>query len=311
MPDIGIRLLALVATLGALLGALLVLARPWYQTWGATREEAAATLPGELSPAAGTRETRAIAIAAPAERVFAWVSQIGQDRAGFYSYDLLEDLVGCQMPDVRWLDPELQRWNVGDRLWMYPPHELDGMGHATLLHYEPGRSLVFGTRAPFETAETAPSGTWAFVVTPAGPDASRLVARASGEAPHGLLGVAFSRTVFEPVHFAMERRMLQGIAAFAEGRPISHWRDRLQLLVWALTFVALVASAVLVLVGSRWRRGLLGFAASGVVFQIVTLLQPNPMLGLALVAGLGALLIPGRSPAPPAPALLDHAEQSS
>lgn len=302
MQGIGLRFLALAATIGALLTALLVFARPWYQNWGATDEEASATLPQELRSGSGTRQTRAIDVGAPADLVFAWVSQIGQDRAGFYSYELLQDLAGCEMPDVRRLDPELQRWSPGDRLWMYPRHKLDGLGYATLLHYEPGRALVFGTHSPQDTE--GPSGTWAFIVSPAGPHASRLIARASGEGPHGLLGVAFNRTVFEPVHFAMEKRMLSGIAALAEGRSISEWRDHLQLCAWALSFASLVASAVLVLAGARWKRRLIAFAASGVVFAVVTLLQPSPLLGLALVAGLGVLLLGRRRETPP-PAFLE------
>lgn len=73
-------------------------------------------------------ETRAIDILAPAEQAFAWVAQLGQNRAGFYSYTALENLVGCEMPDVRQLDPALQEWTPDDKLWMYPPDELDAWG---------------------------------------------------------------------------------------------------------------------------------------------------------------------------------------
>jgi hypothetical protein len=305
---VGIRLTAVLGVLSLFVGLLLTLVRPWYKTWGADPHETYAALPIQYASASAPHETRAIDINAPAAEVFAWVAQLGQDRAGFYSYELLEDLVGCNMPDLRYLDPELQEWNVGDLLWMYPPSKLEGLGHATLVHYEPGRALVFATHSSLDDRESPFASTWSFFVAPTGPDSSRLITRASGEPP-GLLGLAFNRTVFEPLHFAMERRMLIGIKALAEGRPIATWRDNLQLLSWLASFLSLCASTVLVLIGSAWQRRLLGLAASAVVFQIVTLLQPSPVLSLALVLPLSPLLWPKHLRTPPATTTI--AEQPS
>jgi len=282
---VAFRLLALLGAAAALFGVLLWVVRPWYVTWGTTQAERLRTLPGDQLGSRAPRETRAISIAAPAERVFAWVAQLGQDRAGFYSYELLEDLAGCQMPRVEHLDPQLQRWSVGDRMWMYPPDKLGGMGYATLLEYQPGRALVFGTHTPGNAA----AGTWAFLVEPTGEAASRLIVRGSGSAPPSLLGVAFNRTVFEPMHFAMERRMLQGIAGLAEGRGPSRTQDNLMLGLWAAAFGMFVSSAILVALGLRWQRRLLSFVAAGVCFQILTLVQPPLWLGIPLVLGLATL----------------------
>jgi len=99
------RVASLLAVLGALFGVLLVAVRPWYTTWGASEQERSSRLPGDEIGFSGRNETRAIAIAAPAEQVFSWLAQLGQDRAGFYSYELLEDLVGCEMPRLEHLDP--------------------------------------------------------------------------------------------------------------------------------------------------------------------------------------------------------------
>ena len=299
------RLAALIGVLAMLLAALLVLVRPWYLHWGATPEEYAGVRPGdELSPGP-INDTRAVDIAAPAARVFAWVSQLGQNRAGFYSYAALENLVGCRMPDVRHLDPALQQWSLGDRLWMYPPDELQGMGHATLLRHDPGRALVFGTHTPLDPPGSPPTGLWSFIVEPTGDQSARLLTRGSGGAMPSLLGRAFTRTIFEPLHFAMERRMLEGIRGLAEGHPISPLADVLQLMAWAGTFALFIASGVLVLIGSQLRRHLLAFAAAGVAFQVVTLVQPIPVVSVALVIGLGMLIWPlSRDRAPAEGALL-------
>lgn len=293
-----LRLAALSGVLVALLATLMMLVRPWYLHWGATPDEYAGVLPGdELSPGP-VNDTRAIDVAAPAERVFAWVSQLGQNRAGFYSYTTLENLVGCRMPDIRRLDPALQQWRLGDKLWMYPPDQLKGMGHATLLRHDPGRALVFGTHTPLDPPGSAPTGLWSFVVEPTGEHSARLLTRGSGGAMPSLLGQAFTRTLFEPLHFAMERRMLEGIRGLAEGHPISPLTDSLQLLAWAAILALFIGCGVLVLIGSRPKRHLLGFAAAGVAFQIVTLVQPLPVVSLALVLALGLLIGPlSRDPA--------------
>src|SRR5512138_1407414 len=118
--------------------------RPWYLRWGTTSLEAVIELPGdEILPKAASRETRAITIHASADRVWPWLAQIGQDRGGFYSFDLLENLVGCRMPTVDVLRPEKQTWALGDKLWMYPPDKAGGIGFATLRTYVPGRALGF------------------------------------------------------------------------------------------------------------------------------------------------------------------------
>jgi hypothetical protein len=148
-------------------------------------------------------------------------------------------------------------------------------------------ALVFGTHAPQAAPGSALSGTWSFVVEPTGERSSRLVVRGTGGTPPSLLGAAFQRTVFEPVHFAMERRMLEGIAALAEGRAApSRLEDGATLFLWTATVSAFLGLGARVLRGANWARALVGFVAAGAVFQILTFLQPPLLLGLLLVAGL-------------------------
>jgi len=130
------------AATALLLLAYLVIVRPWPLAWGATGAEARMRLPGDgIVAPARSQETRGITIYAGADRIWPWLAQRGQDRGGFYSFDLLENLVGCQMPAVTELRPELQRWTPGDRLWMYPREKANGTGHATLREMIPGRAL--------------------------------------------------------------------------------------------------------------------------------------------------------------------------
>jgi hypothetical protein len=137
---------ALTAVLGVVVAAYSFVARPWFLTWGATGAERGRALPGdEVVPGAWAATTRAVTIAAPVTAMWPWLAQLGQDRAGFYSFDLLEDLAGCRMPRANTILPGAQEWRLGDSLWMYPPEKVDGLGGAPLLTLVPGRTFAFGT----------------------------------------------------------------------------------------------------------------------------------------------------------------------
>jgi hypothetical protein len=72
-----------------------ILLRPWAMRMGTTLAERRAPLFGDsLHRGARYRVDNAITINAPADSVWPWVAQIGQDRGGFYSYDALERLFG-------------------------------------------------------------------------------------------------------------------------------------------------------------------------------------------------------------------------
>lgn len=122
-----LRLAGLVGLVVALFAVFLSLVRPWYLHWGASAREFSGPLPGDEFVDARSQSTRAIDIDAPAAKVWPWLLQLGQDRGGFYSYELLENLVGTNMHNVDTLNPALQRWKIGDKLWMYPPDKLGGL----------------------------------------------------------------------------------------------------------------------------------------------------------------------------------------
>ncbi len=68
--------------------------RPWMRCWGATEAERVKRLPGdEIVEDVMTDYTRAVTIDAPPAAVWPWLVQIGDRRAGFYSYDWIERFV--------------------------------------------------------------------------------------------------------------------------------------------------------------------------------------------------------------------------
>ena len=61
-----------------------------------------------------------IDIDAPAERVWSFVVQFGLGRAGFYSYELLERLVGIPVTNVESVEPAWQSLQLGDEVVLHP-----------------------------------------------------------------------------------------------------------------------------------------------------------------------------------------------
>jgi hypothetical protein len=112
--------LAAAAAVGGSVYALVV--RPRISRWGATNEEACRSLPGdELARTSewGDRliSTRAITIDAPPEAIWPWLVQIGSGRAGFYTHEWVERLLGMSYADGHSADrvhPEFQELQVGD-----------------------------------------------------------------------------------------------------------------------------------------------------------------------------------------------------
>lgn len=187
------------------LAAYALLVRPWHLRWGATDEEAGGPLPGdEIVPSPNVEATHAVTIEAPIGEVWPWLAQIGQDRGGFYSYTLLENLAGCRIRNADRILPEFQRLVVGDGVRLHPR-----VPPLPVLICEPPHTLVLGSN-------TASAGTWGFYLKAADGDATRLVVRGRGDWGRGPANLLIARAVFEPAHFIMERGMMLGIKRRAE-----------------------------------------------------------------------------------------------
>src|SRR5690349_9989833 len=94
-------LLGVVVGLTIAVVVYIALVRPWHMRWGATDDEVRRPLPGdELVARPKALATHAITIRAPAAEIWPWLVQFGQGRGGFYSYDWLENLFGCDIHNV-------------------------------------------------------------------------------------------------------------------------------------------------------------------------------------------------------------------
>ena len=194
--------------------------------WGATWAERRATMPGdEFVPNPKMMSTRAITINAAPDRVWPWLAQIGMGRAGFYSYDALENLVGCRIRSSRQIVPELQQLRVGDLdpAGSRPGALLPGRADRAAPAARPCRSGPRDRQAGHGRKSEDLAVSWQWLIEPLDHGRrSRLIVRQRYDYPRrqGLLW-----HLVNPVDFAMERRMLKGIKARAEASALT---ERLQ-----------------------------------------------------------------------------------
>lgn len=185
---------------------------PWHRAWGATPAEWRAALPGDRSPRlAGHEILHAVTIDAPPAAVWRWLVQLGQDRAGFYSYERLERLVGADIHNVREIRPEWQHRRAGDTVYATQRGYLGGLfGERpgwTVDLVEPDRALVLRY--------------WgAFVLEPAAGGRTRFLIRSTISNPEiPVWAAALNFASFQLPHFIMQRRMMLEIKALAESVP--------------------------------------------------------------------------------------------
>jgi hypothetical protein len=173
-------------------------------TWGATAAEAGMAMPGDdLLPRPDLLATRAITIEAPASAIWPWLVQMGSGRAGAYTYDWIENLLGLDMHSADQILPQFQDLKAGDVL----PAGSTGPGMRVEI-LEADRALV--VRSQDE------NWVWAFCLHPYG-EVTRLVSRNRIAAPGAsLFRRAFNLLVMEPGSLIMERKMLLGIKERAE-----------------------------------------------------------------------------------------------
>ena len=138
------RLFLIGTAIGTIVAIAVTNARRWWHSWGMDPDEAARQLPGDdiVADASGG-ETRGITIDAPPDAVWPWLLQMGYGRAGWYSYDQL-DQRGKSVDEI------VDDWQVlaiGD---IVPTHPGGGFEVAGI---EPGRALVLRSDTALVTAQ--------------------------------------------------------------------------------------------------------------------------------------------------------------
>ena len=204
------RRVVLVAFAAAAAGVAYRAGRRVQLRFGAAPEEEHGTLPGDdLVPDADLVATRAITIDAPPAAVWPWIAQIGQGRGGFYSYDVLENLAGCEIHSSDHVVSAWQDVAVGDMVRLHPQL---GLPVAVVTPHE---ALVLHGAAPVDDDGPVPFDfVWAFALRSLPGGRTRLVVR-----ERYAYRTSWAGRMVEPVSwlsFLMTERMLRGIRDRAE-----------------------------------------------------------------------------------------------
>lgn len=200
--------------------AAVVVARRKLRNLGATRLERWKKLPGdELVPEAKSSSTMAVTIDRPPPEVWPWLVQMGCDRAGFYSWDHLDN---GGRPSATEIHPEWQDLEAGDRVLCTP----DSRFWFHVERLEPERLLVLRSsidlraKTTFDPSGPRPrffsDGVWTFVLDELPDERTRLVVRSFGIARPRLLFGTVNVVFWDPAHVVMQTRQLRNLKRLVE-----------------------------------------------------------------------------------------------
>jgi hypothetical protein len=182
--------------------------------WGTVGTEASDPLPGdEFVPQSKWSYTLGVTVDAPPEAVWPWIAQIGQGRGGFYTYQTLENMVGCRITNTTEILPDHQHPAVGEGIYLHPD-----VPPLRMEIVDPPNTLVlFGSPAEIGGEESSGVSTWQFVVKPRSDGSSRLLTRGRYDyTPDWKSRLAFGRFPIEVISFVMSRRMMLEMKRLAE-----------------------------------------------------------------------------------------------
>jgi hypothetical protein len=297
------RVLRAIGVMLVITTTYLLVARPGQMRWGATAAEFARAMPGDaLSHDPTFLATRAITITAAPEVIWPWLLQMGYGRAGFYGYDILENLGSHRgLRSADHIIPELQRLAVGDSL------PLSAAGGLLVNAVTPNQYLVWsGTSGVYPGAFT-----WALY--PIDAQHTRLVSRIQWShhwSQPRLLGMDIFTEFTD--HLAV-RKILQGVKDRAEGRVESFARQTFEFVVLLWALFTLLAALWLVVRGHLNRPFPIAIVAGMawlIVWYAALPIVLNVMVNVVVVALLRAdrrRANVGRITTVPTPVIMRHA----
>ncbi len=178
-----------------------VLIRPWQLRWGATDDEVKRIMPGdEMVREPSFNATRAVTIHTSAENIYPWIVQMGVTRAGWYSYDLLDNLARRSAERIM---TEHQTIQIGDVIPMSP----DGKQGMRVKDFSKNKWMLWW--------DNKGDSSWVWEIHPDGEANSRLVTRVRVKYRLLSLAIAFNLLV-EFFDIIMMRKCMLGIKRRAE-----------------------------------------------------------------------------------------------
>jgi hypothetical protein len=267
------QILAALFLVGVIMAVYGVWARPSQLHWGASAEEWNRPMPGdELDTTPTFLATRAITIQGTPAEIWPWLLQMGYTRAGYYGFDLLENIGSPRgLASADRILPEFQQFQPGDKV------PISSVAEEVFSAIQPNQYLIWA-------GETGPKpGGFTWALYPLDGKQTRLVSRIRWT-HHALTQPGlFALDMFTEFsdHLAV-RKILQGVKGHVEGsiEPAALVNAELGTYV----FAALIFFAAVLLVLLRpftWTRWMAGLAAGA--GWLLVWYTPMPFWGGILV----------------------------
>lgn len=173
--------------------------RPWALYWGATRAEIRQPMAGDdLLANPDFHATRAVTVLATPSEIWPWLVQMGYGKAGFYSYDRIDN---DGIPSAVEIVPRYQHLQVGDSI------PLTAHDFVVVTVMEPDSSMLWEYRGGGDTVVF----TWSWRLYPVAERSTRLVTRLRYRASS-----LHTRLMLDLIEIVMMRKCMLGIRARAE-----------------------------------------------------------------------------------------------
>ena len=242
----------------ALLGsAYAFLIRPAQLHWGATPEEITRLMPDDSIVAHPAFDaTRAITIRGTPEQIWPWLAQMGFRRAGFYGYDLIENIgSGTGIHSATKILPQFQHPRPGD------PLPLSAAGSLRFSVVQPNSCIVW------RSWEEPAFGVFIWQLVPIDSNHTRLISRIRWNYLPDAWGKALGVFTEFSDHTAV-RKILEGVRDRVEGRaPEPLTVEALQIAAWLLAFLELCAAIVAIAFIRRWKAAWIIALGAGALLQ--------------------------------------------
>ncbi|MHB8076528.1 hypothetical protein [Desulfosporosinus fructosivorans] len=254
--------LALIALVMALvMAAYLIWGRPYQLNWGATYEEVKQDMPGDqLDPHPEFFATRAITISGTPQEIWPWLLQMGYGRAGYYGYDILENLGSPQ--GIRSADrilQEFQQFKVGDGV------PISSVAHMVFYAIEPNRYIIW--------SGTDHQGSFIWALYPVDESHTRLVSRIRWSF-HWTQPRLLALDLFtEFTDYLAVREILHGVKGRVENQMEAMAKQNTEFVVYVMAALIYIVTLFLLLIRPlTWNKWLTGLA--GGVTWLVTWYAP-------------------------------------
>ena len=244
------KLLAVLALLGLVMAFYLTWARPYQLRWGATDTEVNQRMPGdEINRRPTFLATRAITIQGTPEQIWPWLLQMGYGRAGFYAYDIFENIGSPRgIRSANYIIPEFQQFKVGDEMPISPA------GGLSFYAIEPSQYLIWRGDGAY--------GGFIWALYPLTNNQTRLISRArlsySWNKPTQLV---FDLLTEFSDHLAI-RKILQGVKGRVEGKVEPMAQANTEFVIYLASALIFLGAVILIFLRPlSWPRLLAGLAA--------------------------------------------------